>query len=52
MIRNSWQGNNLVLARKALLYTFIGYYKLKFSKKPLKFKLERLLRFFLGTYDR
>jgi predicted RNA-binding Zn-ribbon protein involved in translation (DUF1610 family) len=30
-----WQGDNLVLAREALLYTFIDYYEAKFGKKPL-----------------
>lgn len=29
-----WQGDNLVLAREALLYTFIEYYRAKFGKKP------------------
>jgi hypothetical protein len=29
-----WQGDNLVLAREALLYTFIDYYEAKFGKKP------------------
>lgn len=29
-----WQGDNLVLARESLLYTFIDYYKAKFGKKP------------------
>lgn len=30
-----WQGDNLLLAREALLYSFIEYYKNKFGKKPL-----------------
>lgn len=30
-----WQGDNLVLAREALLYTFIEYYRAKFGKDPL-----------------
>ena len=30
-----WQGDNLVLAREALLYTFIDYYHAKFGKEPL-----------------
>ncbi len=30
-----WQGDNLVLAREALLYTFIDYYRVKFGKDPL-----------------
>ncbi len=29
-----WQGDNLVLAREALLYTFIDYYKAKFGSEP------------------
>lgn len=29
-----WQGDNLVLAREALLYTFIDYYKAKFDREP------------------
>ncbi len=30
-----WQGDNLVLAREALLYTFVDYYRMKFGKDPL-----------------
>ncbi len=30
-----WQGDNLLLAREAMLYTFIDYYKYKFGNKPL-----------------
>lgn len=30
-----WQGDNLVLAREALLYSFIDYYRAKFGKEPL-----------------
>lgn len=29
-----WQGDNIVLAREALLYTFIDYYRAKFGKNP------------------
>ncbi|MBO4994750.1 MAG: restriction endonuclease subunit M [Muribaculaceae bacterium] len=29
-----WQGDNLVLAREVLLYTFVDYYRAKFSKDP------------------
>lgn len=29
-----WQGDNILLARENLLYTFIDYYKDKFKKKP------------------
>ena len=30
-----WQGDNLILAREALLYTFIDYFHVKFGKDPL-----------------
>jgi hypothetical protein len=30
-----WQGDNLVLARESLLFTFIDYYEAKFHKRPL-----------------
>lgn len=30
-----WQGDNLLLAREALLYTFIEFYQEKFDKDPL-----------------
>ena len=30
-----WQGDNLLLAREALLYTYIENYQLKFGKRPL-----------------
>ena len=30
-----WQGDNLLLAREALLWTFIEYYQAKFGKSPL-----------------
>ena len=30
-----WQGDNLLLAREALLWTFIEYYQAKFCKAPL-----------------
>lgn len=30
-----WQGDNLLLAREAMLYTFIEYYQEKFNKDPL-----------------
>ncbi|MDE5595649.1 MAG: restriction endonuclease subunit M [Muribaculaceae bacterium] len=29
-----WQGDNIVLAREALLYTFIDYYRVKFGGDP------------------
>lgn len=31
-----WQGDNLLLARETLLYTFIDYYEAKFGKAPIK----------------
>ena len=30
-----WQGDNLLLAREALLWTFIEYYQAKFHKQPM-----------------
>ena len=30
-----WQGDNLLLAREALLFTFLDYYRAKFSEDPL-----------------
>lgn len=30
-----WQGDNLLLAREALLFTFLDYYKAKFGENPL-----------------
>ncbi len=35
-----WQGDNLLLARENLLYTFIDYYKYKFNEEP---NLQQLL---------
>lgn len=31
-----WQGDNLLLAREAMLFSFIEYYKAKFGKEPQK----------------
>lgn len=31
-----WQGDNLLLARENLLYTFLDYYYAKFGKRPLE----------------
>ena len=31
-----WQGDNLVLAREAMIYTFFDYYRLLFGKMPTK----------------
>jgi len=30
-----WQGDNLLLAREALLFTFLDYYRAKFEEEPL-----------------
>lgn len=35
-----WQGDNLVLAREALLYTFLDYYRARFGKDPLPRSLQ------------
>lgn len=35
-----WQGDNIVLAREAMLYTFVEYHRAKFGKDPM---LESLL---------
>ena len=35
-----WQGDSLLLAREALLYTFIDYFKYKFGKQPQLKSLE------------
>ena len=37
-----WQGDNLLLARKALLFTFIDYYKAKFGGNPLQDSIRRI----------
>lgn len=37
-----WQGDNLILAREALLYTFIDYYHAKFGKDPLLKSLQHI----------
>lgn len=29
-----WQGDNIILARESLLYTFIDYYRMRFGKDP------------------
>lgn len=31
-----WQGDNLLLARESLLWTFVEYYQTKFGKRPLE----------------
>lgn len=31
-----WQGDNLLIAREAMIYTFFDYFQLKFGKKPTK----------------
>lgn len=35
-----WQGDNLLLAREAVLFTVIDYYREKFKKEPIKRSLE------------
>lgn len=35
-----WQGDNLLIARESLLYTFIDYYKEKFSAIPIEKSLK------------
>ena len=37
-----WQGDNLVLAREALLYTFVDYYRAKFGKDPVLKSLQHI----------
>ncbi len=37
-----WQGDNIVLAREAMLYTFIDYYRAKFGKEPLLKSLQSI----------
>ncbi|MBD5229476.1 MAG: restriction endonuclease subunit M [Bacteroidales bacterium] len=37
-----WQGDNLILAREALLYTFIDYYCAKFGEAPLLKSLQHI----------
>lgn len=37
-----WQGDNLLLAREALLISFIEYYERKFGRKPLDKSIHRI----------
>lgn len=37
-----WQGDSLVLAREALVYTFLDFYQAKFGTKPQKTKVRRI----------
>lgn len=37
-----WQGDNLLLAREAMLYTFIDFYEEKFGKKPTKAQMRKI----------
>ena len=37
-----WQGDNLLLARKALLFTFTDYYKAKFGDNPTQDNIRRI----------
>lgn len=39
-----WQGDNLLLARESLLYTFIDFYAAKFGRTPTKEDLRRVAR--------
>ncbi len=42
-----WQGDNLLLAREALLYTFIEYYHAKFGRLPMQ-KFIRLIAYIIS----
>lgn len=37
-----WQGDNLVLAREAMIYTFFDYYQLQFGKMPSKAQTRKI----------
>lgn len=37
-----WQGDNLLLARESLLYTFIDFYEDKFGKIPTKVQMRKI----------
>ena len=37
-----WQGDNLVLAREAMIYTFFDYYQKQFGKMPTKTQTRRV----------
>ena len=37
-----WQGDNLLLAREALLYTFMDYYQAKFGEQPAEADMLRI----------
>ena len=37
-----WQGDNLILAREALLCTFVEYYRVKFGKNPMLESLRQI----------
>ena len=39
---HEWQGDNLLLARKALLFTFTDYYKAKFGDNPTQDSIRRI----------
>ena len=39
-----WQGDNLLLARESLLYSFIDFYAAKFARTPTKEDLRRVAR--------
>lgn len=37
-----WQGDNLILARETMIYTFMDYYRAKFHKSPAKDQIFRI----------
>ena len=37
-----WQGDNLILAREALIYTFMDFYQLQFGKLPTKTRTRKI----------
>lgn len=37
-----WQGDNLVLAREAMIYTFFDYFREKFGKEPTKTQTRKI----------
>lgn len=49
-----WQGDNIVLAREALLYTFIDYYSARFGKAPkteLLFEIAEIISWNIWQMD-
>lgn len=41
-LANEWQGDNLLLARENMLYTFIDYFEFKFGERPPKDSLKEI----------